>query len=432
MKHNGINFFSIFILLVFAGSIFYFFNTIHTDYKKGISRSEKIFKEISTLAENSPEQINAGLFSEENGILSAKFSKNNRTLVAFPDEETSSQVINSKLVKVFYKTIVSQEDTYELKIAVYILRPNTIYCAAKISFIIILAATLATIGMLIFVTLKTKKIVNDEESESGQDEQTLEDEFSIENIEEISGQNQTEEKTKKEEKNDVPEISAESEYAENIDENENFQEEIEIPHEEFLSETEAENPEQDEKTENTDDSEEIPNDAFYNEHKVMQNVQNSAENPYTLKERINFELTKAASNDQDFSVLLLEIKDSTHFSDIEKFLTDNYGKENVFNYKENTFALLKENTNIDDAEDKAALIENNIRTLFEEPNLTIGISSRSIRTITADRLLAEAEEALNHANNEPDSKIVGFHVDIEKYRELMENSQSQENNQKEE
>ena len=130
--------------------------------------------------------------------------------------------------------------------------------------------------------------------------------------------------------------------------------------------------------------------------------------------------------------MLIEIKNSEKFADIEKFLTDNYGKENVFNYKENTFALLKENTNIDEAEDKAALIENNIRTLYEEPNLAIGISSRSIRTITADRLLAEAEEALNHANNDPDSKIVGFHVDVEKYREFMENSKNQENNPEEE
>ncbi len=428
MKHNGINFFSIFILLVFAGAIFYFFNTIHTDYKKGISRSEKIFKEISTLAENSPEQINAEMFSGQNGILSAKYSKNNKTLVAFPDEQTSSQVINSKLVKVFYKTIVSNEDTYELKIAVYILRPNTIYSAARNSFITILVATLVTIGMLIFVTVKTKKTANDDEAEPGNNKQNSEEEFSIENIEEISDQNPTEK-----EENEIPEITTEPEPAEkteNIEENENFQEEIEIPQEEQISETETktENSEQNEKAENTDDSEEIPSDAFYNEHKVMQNAQNSAENQYSLKERINFELTKAASNEQDFSVLLLEIKDSAHFADIEKFLIDNYGKENVFNYKENTFALLKENTNIDEAEDKAALIENNIRTIFEEPNLTIGISSRSIRNITADRLLAEAEEALNHANSEPDSKIVGFHVDIEKYRELMENSKNQENN----
>lgn len=417
MKHNAINFFSILVLLVFAGAIFYFFNTIHTDYKNGLSRSEKIFKEISTSAENSPDKIKLEMFSEKDGILSAKYSKNNKTLIAFPDEQTSSQIINSKLVKVFYKTIVSQEDTYELKIAVYILRPNVIYNAARNSFIIILAATLATIGMLIFISAKTKKVPNEEETEDN--DISLEEEF---NIKDETPAEETQEK--QEENNQKNETS--------FDDIENI-EEIDIPKEEIISEPESDSTKTSENQEGNPFTEETtPSDAYYNEHKIMQNAHDSSENSYNLKERINFELTKAASNEQDFSVLLIEIKNSEKFADIEKFLTDNYGKENVFNYKENTFALLKENTNIDEAEDKAALIENNIRTLYEEPNLAIGISSRSIRTITADRLLAEAEEALNHADNDPDSKIVGFHVDVEKYREFMENSKNQENNSEEE
>lgn len=420
MKHNAINFFSILVLFVFAGSIFYFFNTIHTDYKNGLSRSEKIFREISTSAEKSPDQIKPEMFSEKDGILSAKYSKNNKTLIAFPDEQTSSQVINSKLVKVFYKTIVSQEDTYELKIAVYILRPNVIYNAARNSFIIILAATLVTIGMLIFISTKTKKVPNEEETEDN--DISLEEEF---NIKYETPAEETQEK--QEENNQKNETS--------FDDIENI-EEIDIPKEEIISEPESDNTKISETQEENpfagENPEETPSDAYYNEHKIMQNAYDSSENSYSLKERINFELTKATSNEQDFSVLLIEIKNSEKFADIEKFLTDNYGKENVFNYKENTFALLKENTNIDEAEDKAALIENNIRTLYEEPNLAIGISSRSIRTITADRLLAEAEEALNHANNDPDSKIVGFHVDVEKYREFMENSKNQENNPEEE
>lgn len=411
MKHNAINFFSVLILLVFAGAIFYFFNTIHTDYKNGLSRSEEIFKEISSSAENSPEQIKPEMFTGKDGILSAKYSRNNRTLIAFPDEQTSSQVINSKLVKVFYKTIVSGEDTYELKIAVYILRPNVIYNAARNSFIIILAATLVTIGMLIFVSAK-KKVSNEEETKN--DDINLDEEFNIKDETPAAETAENQEENKEENENSFENI-------ENI-------EEIEIPKEEIISEPESESSENLEPQKEDSVEEEIPSDAYYNEHKIMQDAQDSSENSYSLKERINFELTKAASNEQDFSVLLLEIKDSSKFADIEKFLTDNYGKENIFNYKENTFALLKENTNIDEAEDKAALIENSIRTLYEEPNLAIGISSRSIRTITADRLLAEAEEALNHANNDPDSKIVGFHVDVEKYREFVENSKNQENN----
>ncbi len=403
MKHTGINFFSILVLLIFAGSIFYFFNAIHTDYKQGLSRSEKIFKEISTFAENSPEQIKSDMFTEEKGILSAKYSKNNKTLTAIPDEQTSTQVTNSKLVKVFYKTIVSEEDTYELKIAFYILRPNVIYTAARNSFIIILAATLATVAMLIFISAKTKKVAENEE--------TFGEEISTENIEEIP-ENENEEKNNS------------NNESENV---ETFQEQIEIPEEEIITEAENENSEPPVQLGKTEISEEIPEDAYYDEQKVMQNAKTS-EDSFTLKERINFELTKAAADEQDFSLLLIEIKNSEKKSDIEKFLVDNYGKRNVFNYNDETFALLKENTDIDEAEDKASLIENNIRTIYDEQNLAIGISSRSIRTITADRLLAEAEEALNHAKTDPDSRIVGFHVDIEKYQEFLENSKNPEDN----
>lgn len=425
MKHTGINFFSIFILLIFAGSVFYFFNTIHTDYTQGISRSEKIFKEISTLAEDSPEQIKPEMFTGENGILSAKYSKNNKTLIALPDEQTSTQVINSRLVKVFYKTIVLEEDTYELKIAFYILRPDVIYRAARNSFIVILAATLITIAMLIFISVKTKKLPDNKETESEADD--FDEEFSIENTDETPFP----EPEEKDENNQNQEDSAESDEQEEI--TESFQEQTEIPQEETIFETENKPEESQnlqeskEKIDETSIPEEIPSDVYYDEFKIMQNTKN-AENPFSLKERINFELTKAVSDEEDFSLLLIEIKNSAKFTDIEKFLIDNYGKRNIFNYKDETFALLKENTNIDEAEDKAALIENNIRTAFDEPNMAIGISSRSIRTITADRLLAEAEEALNHAKTDSETRIVGFHVDVEKYREFLENSKNQENN----
>lgn len=426
MKHTGINFFSILVLLVFAGSIFYFFNTIHTDYRQGISRSEKTFKEISALAENSPEQIKPEMFTEENGMLSAKYSKNNKTLIAVPDEQTSTQVTNSKLVKVFYKTIVLEEDTYELKIAFYILRPNVIYGAARNSFIIILAATLLTIAILIFISVKTKKVADNEETEAKIDEQDFGEDFSIENADEIPAQ----ELKEKDEENEETDFSAEADKK--TENTEPFQEQIEIAEEETISETENETPESQNnqesqaQTDETEISEENPADAYYDEYKVMQEAK-TAETSFSLKERINFELTKAVADEQDFSLLLIEIKNSEKATDIEKFLIDNYGKRNIFNFKDGTFALLKENTDIDKAEDKAALIENNIRTVFEEPDLAIGISSRSIRTITADRLLAEAEEALNHAKTDPDSRIVGFHVDVEKYREFLENSKNQEN-----
>lgn len=427
MKHNGITLFSILVLLVFAGSIFYFFNTIRVDYKNGLPRAEKIFEEISSQAEKNPEQLKKEMFSSEETVHSAKYTKNNRILIAYPDEQTSSQVSTTKLVKIFSKTIVEQENTYELKLALYILRPTVIYNAARQSFIIILGATLATIGVLIFISVKSKKGVpaETETEESGPDENPQEIEIEEENTgiqenETAAKAASAQENIPEQEKTEIPEDFSDSNSEQ---ENENCSEEPEIELPDSDSGFDSDSVE----TESQDSRNENDSEAYYNEHKIMQEARNSVEGEATLNERINFELTKAASNGQDFSVLLIEIKNSEKFADIKKFLDDNYGKENIFSYKPQILALLKENTNIDDAEDKAALIENNIKAFFEEQNLAIGISSRSLRTITADRILSEAEEALNHANNDPDSKIVGFHVDLEKYREFVENSQKAEN-----
>lgn len=427
MKHNGITLFSILVLLVFAGSIFYFFNTIRVDYKNGLPRAEKIFEEISSQAEKNPEQLKKEMFSSEETVHSAKYTKNNRILIAYPDEQTSSQVSTTRLVKIFSKTIVEQENTYELKLALYILRPAVIYNAARQSFIIILGATLATIGVLIFISIKSKKGVpaETETEESTPDENTQE----IEIEEENSGiqDNETAAKDTSAQENipepEETEISEDFSDSNSEQENESSSEEPEIELPDSDSGFDSDSVE----TENQDSGNENDSEAYYNEHKIMQEARNSVKGEASLNERINFELTKAASNGQDFSVLLIEIKDSEKFADIKKFLDDNYGKENIFSYKPQILALLKENTNIDDAEDKAALIENNIKAFFEEQNLAIGISSRSLRTITASRILSEAEEALNHANNDPDSRIVGFHVDLEKYREFVENSQKAEN-----
>lgn len=427
MKHNGITLFSIFVLLVFAGSIFYFFNTIRIDYKNGLPRAEKIFEEISTQAEKNPEQLKKEMFSSEETVHSAKYTKNNRILIAYPDEQTSSQVSTTKLVKIFSKTIVEQENTYELKLALYILRPAVIYNAARQSFIIILGATLATIGVLIFISVKSKKGVptETETEESDPDENPQEIKIEEENTgnqdnETAAEDDSAQENIPEQEKTEIPEDFSDS-NSEQENESSSEEPEIELPDSDSGFDSDSV------ETEKQDSGNENDSEAYYNEHKIMQEAQNSDEGEASLNERINFELTKAAANGQDFSVLLIELKDSEKFADIKKFLDDNYGKENIFSYKPQILALLKENTNIDDAEDKAALIENNIKAFFEEQNLAIGISSRSLRTITADRILSEAEEALNHANNDPDSRIVGFHVDLEKYREFVENSQKAEN-----
>lgn len=179
---------------------------------------------------------------------------------------------------------------------------------------------------------------------------------------------------------------------------------------------------------NNANTEENNSEAYYNEQKVMEhaseaalNSENKKSSQETLKEKINYEITKAASNETDLSLFLVKFENAP-VSNIKKYLEDNFGKDNTFIYEENTFALIKEDTTVDEAEDIAAKTEQELKSLYPETKTFIGISSRSIRILSADRLLMEAEEALKHTSDDEDSHIIGFHVDIEKYRELLKNS----------
>ena len=49
----------------------------------------------------------------------------------------------------------------------------------------------------------------------------------------------------------------------------------------------------------------------------------------------------------------------------------------------------------------------------------IGISTRSFRLVPAKRIFMEAEQALRHAFEDPETAIVAFRVDPEKYRKYI-------------
>lgn len=450
MKRTGITLFAIFVLAVFAGTIFYFLNSIHTDYKNGIIRSEQTFSQLAETAENELENFSISLFASNEGILSGKFSKNNVTIIAYPDEETSTEVSNSGLVKIFNRTIVKNNDTYELKIAFYLLRPAVIYKSAKNSFILILSATLLTIAVLICISVKDGKnkmeeSEYDEDSDKSENTETenheenagtdnSDNDFSAENISELNFP----ETEQQEEILDFTEINSKNENKEDFPQSKENSKSTDFPEETEETDFDAEKEqncyetsdgitEQNDITNNAN-TEENNSEAYYNEQKVMEhaseaalNSENKKSSQETLKEKINYEITKAASNETDLSLFLVKFENAP-VSNIKKYLEDNFGKDNTFIYEENTFALIKEDTTVDEAEDIAAKTEQELKSLYPETKTFIGISSRSIRILSADRLLMEAEEALKHTSDDEDSHIIGFHVDIEKYRELLKNS----------
>ena len=76
--------------------------------------------------------------------------------------------------------------------------------------------------------------------------------------------------------------------------------------------------------------------------------------------------------------------------------------------------------NLDDALNFADKIHAEISQIIEQKDCYIGISTRSIRIVSGERLLNEAWAAVEHAKQEEDSPIIAFRVDAERYRQFLE------------
>lgn len=75
---------------------------------------------------------------------------------------------------------------------------------------------------------------------------------------------------------------------------------------------------------------------------------------------------------------------------------------------------------VDSAISFADKLYNDISNIIENKKCYIGITSRSIRMVTGERLMLEAEQAVEHAIEDKDSPIIAFRVDSDKYRQMLE------------
>ena len=99
----------------------------------------------------------------------------------------------------------------------------------------------------------------------------------------------------------------------------------------------------------------------------------------------------------------------------------------LFEYKTDGIAIIFSNANIDKAMESCESIYAEICSVLSRNNSNskpyIGIASRSLRFISGERIITEAEQALVHASEDQDSPIIAFRVNPEKYRKYMATKQ---------
>ena len=144
-----------------------------------------------------------------------------------------------------------------------------------------------------------------------------------------------------------------------------------------------------------------------------------------LENRLNSELNRAISSEFDLALFIIQIKNLNKEADYIEKLSDYISvqfqfKDLIFEFKEDCIACIKTNCIIDDAVALADKIHKEIVDITKE-KCYIGVSTRSIRMISAERIITEAYEALKHAHEDEENPIIGFRVNAEKYMEMMKN-----------
>jgi len=146
------------------------------------------------------------------------------------------------------------------------------------------------------------------------------------------------------------------------------------------------------------------------------------------RERLNSELHRCSSTENDLTFLLMEFTDAIEeriFIQAAKEAASFFaGKDLIFEHGEMGFAVILPGAGFEAAIEKSEKFYQRIMKRF--PNsymkaygLCIGLSSRSGRLLNTDRLILEASEALKKAKSDTKTKIIAFKSDLEKYRAFI-------------
>lgn len=408
MKSKFLTFYSVLVSIIFVFALSFFTLNLFYEYSHGLERTKRRFDHLENVINTATDEkqiVNAiGKLSDFSYL---KISSDNKIIYIYPNEN-AFQNPETKLVK-NYKSSYN----FDIEASLYTLRPATIHYYARIAFLIIILATTITLIIIICIALNEnpKSYVNVEE---------LDDEF-IEDLEEDN--TDVEILSKNEDKTDIkveiPESTTE------------LQEEL------CVETTESEEQPVNEKDvviENKDEAveEPLPLPEDHSKPVVIDDMPEPIEINKTSDEllelRLEKELARAIASEVDLSLFLIRVpeiqKENQIYQDVLSVLEEQFQyKDLIFEVNSDCFAAIKLNTTIDEALDFADIINHEINNVISAENKIcyIGIAARTLRMLSAKRLVFESKEAMVHAQQDSETPIVAFKVDSEKYMRMMEN-----------
>lgn len=477
MKNKFIIFYTVFASAIFAFAIAFFGVNIYKEYSQGQARANQRYNTLITdikaynsidknISETSLSNIKSVL-KDFNDFSFIQIKLNDSEILKYP-KDVSAELTVSNLTKTFSSNFNTQNGQFEILCNLYLLRPSSIYYYAKISFIIILIVTLITIILIFYINSQEKQFSAKVSSEADAEllnENDFDSKFQLD--ENLSGSS-SEVESSSIQQNSVNSIDLDIDLSSESEQNKkSFDEdseqifdlenntEMETEIQQTDSEDGALNPEdknnEDSHTEN--EEKEIPaslpdyespviiesSDVKENNDAVNAPASDSSEsnpsglfNPVTglgwesyLDTRLENEINRAISSEIDISVFIINIpnleRESEESKKVSEYLSLQFQfKDLLFEYKNDCIVAIKISMNLDDALNFADKIHAEIMQIINQKECYIGISTRSIRIVSSERLLNEAWAALEHAKQEEDSPIIAFRVDADKYRQFLE------------
>ena len=419
MKSKLTGFYCFFVVLMFLVSIFTFGFSVFSEYTQGENRCDSRFEQLSLSIKQLTnrnafftKQFDDRLSEivlplEDFAVLHIKY--NSEDYLTFCATENEYDALNSKYIYNKAFSFSTNDGTVSIIAAMYLIRPSEIARFAKISFLMILITTIITIILIIILNHNSRKYeaaYSTEEVEQQTDSGKTADEIIADmNYSKpvLDTANITASKTVKETPVEVKPVEPVETVTAPVQE--------EIP--EVRTEPKVEpNPEPEKPAEPAKTVKPVaypveevkPMVIKENENKTPEGLFSSETGlgwEQYLKPRLENELNRAISSEVDLALFLIKIpcieKSSAVFKEICEYLTVQFQfKDLLFEYKEDSIAAIKINTDVDEALSFAEKLQSDINEMLKDypSKCYIGISTRTVRMMSAERLLKKLMKRL--------------------------------------
>ena len=457
MKNRFIVVYTVFAAFIFIFSLSFFGFNLYREFSTNLEKSEtkisRLTNDIRTISYNQNDNNEKYAKSIKDAIgdpssfAFIQVIRSGETVVLYPAGKLKEETV-SRLTKTFETRLTVNEKPVEVFFNIYLIKPDSIFYFARISFLLILIITLITIIMIIYLNMSEASsdvisLTEDDEDieETDEEESVIEDDTEVASEAEVEASEPAEtpveekpaaQETPKAEEPaavETPAPAAEAAPAEepatateSAPTAEVTPEEVKAILSEPLTDAQLE-----EKTEAKLPIEEVqPAKASETDPAGLFNPETGIGWESYLLTRLNNEIDRATASEIDLALFVIKLeninKKSESFKNVCNYLGIQFQfKDLIFEYKDDYIVAIKISMGVDEAIPLADKLHGDICNIINATNCRIGISSRSIRMVSGERLLLEAIQAIEHSDAK--SPVIAFRVDSEKYRQMMEKNQ---------